>query len=270
MNGIMISVYNLKGGVGKSATVVNLSHALAREGKKVLAIDVDPQCNTTSTLLGKEYNHNVESEYCIYKLLKPNGDNSQPNDIEKFIYTTDYKGLFLLPNIKKSLALEPQILLNAPKSFSNLRDRIREYIKKNFDFALIDNHPALGVFTIISLTACDWAIIPNEAGSKYNIDGLIEAINLYTDIKKENSNLSLLKILITKVDGRIKSHAATIEHIRNALSEENIFKTSIPSNADVQNAELAGMSVFSYRSNAPSAKAYTDLSKEIITIAHGE
>jgi len=255
---MIISIFNLKGGCTKTATTINLGHALARLSKRVLLVDMDFQMNTTSTLYGQE----VSQSKSLYQFLDPSIEKIDPKSC---IVSTGYSNLHLLPSGKKLLSLEPHLILNAPKSWTLFRDRFREYAIKNYDYTLIDNHPALGVFTISSLTASDFAIIPNEAGSRYNIEGLGDAIDLFNDIKnQENSHLKKLKILISKVDRRIKNHLASIEQLNDFMDKEFLFKTIIPSNADIQNAEAKGVTVFAYRSNATSAKAYTKLAKELI------
>jgi chromosome partitioning protein len=257
-DGIIISITNHKGGVAKSTTAINIGHALARMKKKTLVIDLDLQCNTTSTLFGEE-----RSRHSLYEILDPNEENT---DIERCVYGTSYENLYILPNIRETAAIENRLLkLNYDTASSVLRKRARDYLKKQFDFILIDCPPNLGTFVINALVASDFVIVPNETGSKYSLEGLHEAVNFIEDIRENgNPDLRFLKVLMTKVDQRMIVHKATITQIRNFYPSDKVFKTIIPANTDIQKSELTGKTIYAYRSNAAGAKAYTKLAQELL------
>jgi cellulose biosynthesis protein BcsQ len=258
--GLIISIINHKGGIAKTTTTVNLGHALSRLGKKILIVDMDLQCNTTSTMF-----HDREiGKYSLIDILNP--DNTEIN-VKECIHGTTYKQLYIIPNVRETAGIEQQLIKRYPEGLSILRDRMRSYVKANFDFVLIDNPPNLGTFVISSLIASDFVIVPNEAGSKYSLEGLKEAVNFIEDIRETyNPDLKFLRVLLTKLDKRMMAHNATVELIRNYFPEEKVFETTIPSNTDFQKSELKNETIFKFRSGAIGAVAYMKLAEEILTI----
>jgi len=258
MPGIIISIINNKGGTGKTATACNLAHALSRMNQKVLVVDMDPQTNASNILLGKS-----KTILGLYNLLDP--DNKI--DVASCITGTPYQDLYILPNIAETAALEPKLIRRAPGTLTILREKLRDYALNNFDFTIIDNPPNLGTFVICSLYCSDFAIVPNEAGSKHSMEGLIKAVSFINDIRKDgNVDLRFLKLLITKVDKRMSACKAIIAQIKKFFPSDKVFETIIPSNSDFQKAELSSKPVYALRTNAPGSIAYTNLAKEILEL----
>ena len=255
MEGMIGSIIMHKGGVGKSITVCNLGNALARAGKRVLVVDLDPQSNTTSILLSGDVRNSV------YNLMNMDNDVKA----EECIHTSKYKDLFIIPNIRKTATLEPKLFQDIPKSMSFLKNRIRQYAIENFDFTLLDNAPHLGVICVNSIITSDFIIIPNETGSLFSIDGLNDAVEFAQEIQESNKiSIKFIKVLMTKVHKNYSAHKAAIAQIQNFFPYQNVFETTIPSNADIQKAEMVKKTVFAYRSNAIGAKAYQALAEELI------
>jgi len=261
---MIISIINNKGGVGKTTTSVNLGHALSRQGKKVLVVDIDSQCNATDILVSSK----LISSHTLYDVI---GKNTHP-PLPDSIVSTEYQDLFLLPNIPDSATLEPELISHVPESLFRLRNRFRTFALENFDFTLIDNPPNLGTFVILSLYASDFVIVPTEAGSKHSSEGLIKAVNFINEIQaKGNPELRFLRLLLTKVDKRTVISKAVVNQIRQTFPKNKVFGTQIPINTDLQKAEFQSQTIFKYRSNALSAIAYTDLANEVnqIVNSHG-
>ena len=134
--GRIIAVANQKGGVGKSTTAINLSACLAEKGKKVLAIDMDPQGNTTSGFgIEKE-----DLDHCIYDALL--------NDVqaESLVPDTNCKKVFVIPATIQLAGAEIE-LVSAIARETRLKDLL-EPIQDEFDFIFIDCPPSLGLLTI--------------------------------------------------------------------------------------------------------------------------
>ncbi len=261
MAGLIISVITNKGGTGKTTTAISLGEALALEGMKTLIIDNDSQCNASSILLQKEPHDS------LYEILK--SDQNIP--LKNCIYRTDFtENLYCIPNIPETATLDPELTKRgAQGGFNVLRDGLRHYAVMNFDIALIDNAPNMGIFVINSLHCSDFVIVPTEAGSKHSISGLIKAVQFIQDISNDpegNPGLKFLRLLVTKVDRRTSVSRIITEELKAQFGHGYMFHTVIPINTAIQQAELLNKTIFSYDSSSPGAKAYRELAKELISI----
>ena len=258
MAGTIISIVNNKGGVGKTTTTVNLAHSLTRKSKRVLVVDADSQCNSTSILIPKP----DSSRNTLYEIF------SDPNTyVDQCVYPTEYEKLFCLPNTSDTSALEPPLLNALPESFKIFRNRIRNHAQKHYDITLIDSPPNMGFFVISALYASDFVIVPNWAGSAFSVEGLLKAIELIHDIQQNgNPDLRFLRLLINQVDRRTAMTKVTIDQIRRHFSGREVFETMIPVNATFQRAENEKKTIIRYDPSSPGAKAYRSLAKELIDI----
>jgi len=257
--GIVITISNHKGGVGKTCTAINLGHALAREGKKTLVVDFDLQLNCTENLYGKE-----RPLHSLTDLLDPN--ETPMAHIQDHIYNTSYENLFIIPNTKQSAAIEHQLFLK-PERLKIFRNRFKEYAQKEFDYVLLDTPPNYGGFTMSAMIASDCVIVPCETGSKNSMEGVNEAVMFIESIRKDfQLDVKFLKVLLTKCDRRVIIHKVTIEQIKNHYPIEKRFETIIPTNTHLQQAEMMGVTIFKLRSNAQGAIAYKNVALELIRI----
>lgn len=260
MKGIIISVVNNKGGVGKTTVTCNLSHALTRREKRVLVIDMDSQCNATSLLIHKKTTVN----HSLYELLDPEQEDFP---IENCIYPTQYESLYCLPNMSETAGLEPDLIRESPKSFFQLREKVRNYVNQNYDFTIIDNPPNMGTFVITSLYTSDFVIVPNQVDSAFSLEGLIKAMRLIKDIQNTgNPDLKFLRLLINQVDRRTSISRVAIQHIQKIFKPDQFFETTIPINTAFKQAEHFRQTIFRYKSSAPGAKAYRKLAQELLEI----
>jgi chromosome partitioning protein len=162
--GRIIAVMNIKGGVGKTTITGNLADALGSLGHRVLAVDMDSQCNTTSLLLPGA----SPRQHTLCDLL---AQEDPGLTVRQCIVPTRLANVSLLPNIPETALLEPQLLLGAPASYARLRHRLRDFARRHFAFTLIDNPPNMGTFVLSSLYAADGVILPLKAGSAFSVDG---------------------------------------------------------------------------------------------------
>jgi len=254
---MIISVINNKGGVGKSTITQNLAHALANRGKRVLVIDQDPQSNTSSVLMPPS---GANTLYNLYR-----GDVS----ITACIYPTPYENVDIIPNTNKTDTLEFSLYSDLKTSYFLLRNHVREIASTKYDITLIDNCPNLGLFVLMSLICSDSAIIPIESGSRYSIEGFVNAFEaIEAATQAVNHELRFLRAVINKVDMRASVHKSSIEYLRRTFGEK-LFETTIPSNTDIQKSEAEQLTVIRYNPHCNGARRFKSLADELLEIING-
>jgi len=262
--GVVIAIVNNKGGVGKTTAACNIAHAMGLLGRRVLVADLDPQSNATALLLS---NH-LDRQHNLYELL---AEESLGTPISRFIYPSSYDGVFCLPNIPETAALEPELILSAPASFLRLRHHLRDYVLRQFDFVIIDTPPNLGTFVICALNTADFALVPVKAGSAFSVAGLLKAVRLINEVRvQDNKDLKFLRLLINCVDKRTLISRALTEQLFRTFREDQVFRTSIPGNTAFEQAEAAGVTIFRYNPSTPGARAFRELAQELLDIFAGE
>lgn len=249
--GLILSVVNQKGGVGKTTTSVNVSAYLAKMGKKTLLIDADPQGNATSGI-GMEKN---DLERTIYDVVI-NGE-----DINDVIISANRKNLFICPaNI--DLAGAEIEMVNLFSRETVLKKAFQK-IKGDYDFVIIDCPPSLGLLTVNALTASDGVVVPIQA-EYYALEGLSQLLNTINKVKKHlNPSLEIFGVVVTMFDSRTQLANQVASEVRQYFGEK-LFKSIIPRNVRLSEAPSHGLSISEYDKRSKGADAYEYLSKEII------
>ena len=246
--GKIIAIANQKGGGGKTTTAINLAAALAEVGKKVLAIDFDPQGNMSSGL-GIEKNKVRQS---IYELLMGLAR------YEEVLVTTETENLYLLPANVNLSGAEIE-LLDVEDREKALKQKI-DPKKNDFDFMIIDCPPSLSLLTINALTAADSVLIPIQC-EYYALEGVNQMIKTIQLLRQKlNKNLVIEGVAFTMYDGRNRLSQQVVESVSEALSE----RTLIPRNVRLAEAPSYGMSVLSYDKRSSGAQSYRKLAAEIL------
>lgn len=247
----VISIFNQKGGVGKTTTNVNLCAALALKGKKVLSIDIDPQGNSTSGF-GIDKN---DLENTIYDVL------IEDFDINKVIHKTEIENLDLIPaNIQ--LAGAEIELTNTKYREKNLREQIN-LIDKDYDFIIIDCPPSLGLLSLNALTASNTVLIPIQC-EYYSLEGVGQLIDTVKLVRQNlNPKLDIEGVLLNMYDGRTNLSAQVVEEVKKYFKNK-VYKTVIPRNVRLAEAPSFGQPIMLYDSNSKGSEAYMKLSEEII------
>lgn len=246
----IISILNQKGGVGKTTTTVNLSSYLAKMGKRVLLIDMDPQGNaTTGTGIDKS-----ELEKSIYELLLDDGEIKE-------VIINKKENLNILP-AKIDLAGAEIELVGKISRETRLKKKLEE-VRDQYDVALIDCPPSLGLLTLNALTASDEIIIPIQC-EFYALEGLSQLLNTIELVKRElNPKLNIAKILLTMYDKRLKLSEEVSSEIRTYFKNK-VFEHVIPRNVKLTEAPSYGKTIDEYDENSKGAKAYSEIAKEVI------
>ncbi len=248
----VICIANQKGGVGKTTTSVNLSSALAKLGKKVLLIDLDPQGNASSGLGIKRYDTQDANSYHV--LI---GEKS----LKDVITTTSTPGLFVSTANPDLVGAEIE-LVDFPRREYRLKEAV-EAEKANFDYILIDCPPSLGLLTLNALTAADSFLVPLQC-EYYALEGLSQLLNTAGLVKKGlNPQLHIEGIVLTMFDKRNNLSHDVVSEIRSHFGEK-VFKSIIPRNVRLSEAPSHGVSILDYDPKSVGATTYLDLAKEVV------
>ena len=252
---MIISVINHKGGVGKSCIATNLAHALAARGKKILVLDCDPQCNTSSIFSPAGDLAEPKTLYDIYAHGTP---------VAKCIYNTTYENIDTVINSPQISHLEVDLYQDVKKSYQILRKSIRKYANEHYDLTIIDNNPSLGLYTINSLIASDCAIIPIEAGCRYSLDGFVAALDAISSIAaRVNPELRFLKAVINKADGRTSISRASVDHIQRKFAAK-VFATVIHTDTKIKEAVAQKMTVLRHSPSCTASHKFRSLANEVL------
>ena len=254
-----ISIFNQKGGVGKTTSVVNLAVALSKLNKKVLVIDFDPQANTT-TGLGFDKN---ELEKSIYKMFYDEGDN-----YKDYILKSE-EGPYLIASENSLSGLEVELVSLDQEERLKMLSQIIEEIKKDFDIILIDCPPSLGLLSLNALVASDSIIIPIQT-EYYAIEGVSELLKTYQTIKESiKEDLEIEGVLLCMFDKDTDLSYEVVEEVKSFFKEK-VFSTMIPRNIKLAEAPSFGKSVITYDEKSKGARAYLSLAKELVENIFGK
>ncbi len=260
----VIAICNQKGGVSKTTTTVNLGVGLVRAGKKVLVIDADPQGNLSQSL---GVDNPDELEIAL------------PSIMEKIIMDKDFEATEGIIHHKEGIDLMPCNIDLSGVDVSLVNAMSREYVMKtyvesvrdNYDYILIDCMPSLGMITVNSLTAADSVLIPVQA-AYLPVKGLEQLIATIFRVKKHlNPNITFEGILISMLNPRTNYAKDIMDLIRDYYEESiPIFKSKIPFSVKASETSAAGVSIFELDKKHSVAKAYEELTEEVIISARNK
>ena len=249
--GRIIAIANQKGGVGKTTTAINLSASLASLGKKVLAIDMDPQGNMSSGL-GVDKN---EVEKTVYDLIIGN------IGIEECIYEEVIENLDVLPSNIDLSAAEIELIGVDNKEYI-LGDEVNK-VKEKYDFIIIDCPPALSMLTINAMTTSDSVLVPIQC-EYYALEGLSQLIHTIELVQERlNPELEIEGVVFTMYDARTNLSLQVVENVKDNLNQ-NIYKTIIPRNVRLAEAPSYGMPINLYDPKSKGTESYLLLAEEVI------
>ncbi len=247
----IIALCNQKGGVGKTTTSINLGASLAEYGRKVLAIDFDPQ-GALSAGLGVQ-NHD---QVTIYDLLL-----GTTKDIDSAIVETATPGLHVIPaNIDLSAA---EVHLVNEVAREQILARVLRQVSDRYDVILVDCQPSLGLLTVNALTAAHGVLIPLEC-EYFALRGvalLVETVDKVRD--RLNPAIKLDGILATMYDSRTLHSREVLERVVDAFGDD-VLETVISRTVKFPDASVAASPVTSFAPEHAAAQSYRQLARELI------
>ena len=249
--GRIIAIANQKGGVGKTTTAINLSASLASLGKKVLALDLDPQGNMTSGLgVDKD-----RVENSVYDLI------IGQTGIEECICKEVIENLDVLPSNINLSAAEIELIGVENKEYI-IRNEM-EKVKERHDFVIIDCPPALSMLTINAMTTADSVLVPIQC-EYYALEGLSQLIHTINLVQERlNPALVIEGVVFTMYDARTNLSLQVVENVKDNL-DQTIYKTIIPRNIRLAEAPSYGMPINLYDPKSTGAESYLLLAEEVI------
>jgi chromosome partitioning protein len=246
-----LALVNVKGGVGKTTTAVNLAAAFARSGLKVLVVDLDPQGSaTTSFGVAREEATPSGAEVLL-------GETEATEAIQE----TRVEGIALLP---ASLRLAGADLALARKHEPDkLLKRALSPVRRRYDVVILDCPPGLSILTANALAAADSYIVP-VLPHYLDMEALVGFFEALTALKERIGKLpELLGILLTQVDHRTQVTDEVVAAIRGTWGKR-VFRTEIPVNVRLAEAPAQGRTIFEFESWSTGALAYGKLGGEVL------
>jgi chromosome partitioning protein len=252
----VFTVANQKGGVGKTTTTVNLAAALARNGAKVLVIDLDPQGNA-STALGIEHRSETVSVYDVII-----NDVAVRDVVQK---SPEFEALYCIPATIHLAGAEIELVSLVARE-QRLRTALDLFLSEEadepFHYVFIDCPPSLGLLTINAFVAAGEVLIPIQC-EYYALEGLSQLLNNIQLIERHlNPTLSVSTILLTMYDGRTNLANQVAQDVRDHFPEQ-VLATLIPRSVRISEAPSYGQSVISYDASSPGSLSYLEAAAEI-------
>lgn len=254
-----IAICNQKGGVEKTTTTMNLGIGLAKQGKKVLLVDCDPQGDLT-TCLGWQRADEIPVTLAtkMHEIIRDNDTDTTSGILHH------NEGVDLVPSNIDLEAME--MYLVTAMSRENVMKTYLGKVKSNYDYVLIDCRPSLGMLTLNALTAADSVVIPVQA-QYLPARAMTQLLRTVSKVKAHtNPNLTIDGILLTLVDNRTNLAKSTVDAIRdNFGSVVKIYRAKIPIAVKAAEVSSKGKSIYAYEPNSKAAMAYADFTKEVLS-----
>jgi chromosome partitioning protein len=250
------SIANQKGGVGKTTSVVSLGALLAEQGHRVVLFDLDPQGSLTSYFgLNPD-----EIEYSAFDLFMQKG-NIPENVSQDIIVETSVPGMKMIPastalaTLERNISQQEGMGLIVSKTLAKLWD--------DFDYALIDTPPLLGVLLINSLAACEKLLVPvqTEFLALKGLERMVHTIQMVT--RSQRRELDYM-VIPTMFDRRTQASIKSLKMLREQ-HEGHIWDLAIPVDTKLRDASREGQAISQLDGESRGARAYKSLLKTLLS-----
>ena len=252
-----IAIANEKGGVGKTAMVVNLGAALSAEGKNVLVVDMDPQHNATIGL-GVTVNDEMLN---IYDLIT----DPASSPIPEAVCRTKWKGLDLIPSHIDLSGAEVELVDEEGRE--NRLKEVLAAIEGRYDFIVMDTPPSLSLLTINVFASANEVLVPCQT-HPYAFKALADLFDTISDVQAEiNPDLKISGIVATFFDRRTRISRGIIEKLHSdERYRDLVFTAFIRTNSAIAESSDLGKPVVFCRTRSYGALDYTAVAKEFLQL----
>lgn len=248
----VIAVCNQKGGVGKTTTTVSVAGSLAEYGRKVLAIDLDPQ-GSMSIALGVPP---TAQSATVYDAMM--GNISNPRSA---VMTTSVDGFHIIPANIDLAAAEMQLVNEVGRE--SALSRVIDELAGEYDDIIIDCQPSLGLLTVNALTAADNVLVPLEC-EYLSLRGVALLIDTVDKVKMRlNKSLNLAAILPTMYDPRTLHTQEVLDRVRKSFKDV-VTETTIRKTVKFPDSSVAGLPITAFEPTHKAAENYRQLVRELV------
>src|SRR5665647_857517 len=254
----IIAIANQKGGVAKTISVRNMAYSLGEFGKRVLAVDFDPQSNLTASFV----DDSISVHTTIAEVMNKAMDEEELPKKGEYIYS--HGKVDFIPSSIHLTVVEANLRMEMGSE--KLLSNILEPLRGDYDFILIDTNPSLGPLTINALSAADSVVIPINP-EYFATMGLTDLTKTILKIRKRiNPGIKFEGILMTMCDMQTNLHKEVCTEVTEAYENGmKIFKMQIPRSIRVGEANRYGMSVIDLDKKSKAGLAYDEVAKELIS-----
>jgi chromosome partitioning protein len=250
--GLIYTIANQKGGVGKTTTAINLGAFLAHYGKNVLLVDIDPQANATSSL---GINKNEVTSGTYQALL-------DEKDIRESILRNPKLKLSILPASPDLAGAEVELVNEVGRE--TLLKRKLLPLAVDFDYILVDCPPSLGLLTLNGLVAAENGILIPVQCEYLAMEGLGQLISTIERVRRVISpELIIRGVILTMFDTRTNLANDVVDEVRKHFQDQ-VFNTIVPRSIRLAEAPSYGIPISLYSPGSIGAIAYQELAKELL------
>lgn len=247
------AIVNQKGGVGKTTSVISLGAYLAKSKQRVLIVDMDPQGNATSGL-GIEKN---DDNYSTYDILL-----SGASAADTIIAHPEIPNIAIVPATPSLAGAEIELVSTIGREY-RLREALAP-LQDQYDYALIDCPPSLGLLTVNALTAATSGVLIPVQCEYLALEGLAQLNDTVNMVKQYlNPNIAIRGLIMTMYDKRTNLSRQVVEEVRNYFPGK-VFRAIIPRNIRLSEAPSYGEAISQYAPDSAGAIAYKYLAAELV------
>lgn len=258
---LTIAMLNRKGGCGKTSTCHHLAGAFAKEGRRVLLVDMDPQASLSQGLFGPQVTESLSPRETVAGLFD-DGFDPEPADL---IRPTAFEGIAIVAG---SNDLD-EFNIPRPQETGEIQLTLRRFLRDAadlYDVALIDCPPNLGLCSWTALLAANSVVVPVQA-EDYGAQGIVYIQRAFdAALAYHNPRLRLAGYLVTMFNKTLGIHTAYNHQLRTLYGDQ-VFEATVPLAKDFKEAVAARQPVGFYKPRSAAAKAIKGVADELIVRA---